>query len=194
MKRAIVLCSALLIGSATAVHASPPDPTRSTYDRILVGNSSGSDMSNGFKVILRDVGNIPLPGHTVSILFAGSGAHPDVQQESGTTSNCTAASLSRISNGDGEVIFHAGIAGFDNGRVVQVRGQGVLLGTIQVRSTDLNADGATDLRDLNAFRERFVSDRGAPETDFNLDGVTNGYDLELLRAEFVRGVRNTVCP
>jgi len=193
MKRALILCSVLALG-ASAAHASPPDPTKSSYDHILVGNSSASDMGNGFKVIVRDVGNIPLAGKTVSILFTGSGAHADVEQEAGTTSSCTAASLSRISNGDGEVVFHAGVAGFDNGHVVQVRGQGVLLGTIQVRSTDIDGNGATDLRDLNAFRERFVMDRAAPETDFNQDGVTNGYDFELLRAEFVRGLRNMVCP
>lgn len=49
-------------------------------------------------------------------------------------------------------------------------------------------------RDLNAFRQRFVSDRTAAETDFNRDGVTNGFDLDLLRAEILRGAAGTPCP
>jgi hypothetical protein len=58
----------------------------------------------------------------------------------------------------------------------------------------MDGDGRTDLRDLNAFRERFVFDPAPPETDFNLDGVTNGYDLAILRAEILRRTTGTPCP
>jgi hypothetical protein len=171
-----------------------PDPTKSKTDPILVGNSSGADMGNGFNVVVRDIGNIPLPGRNVTLIFFTNNARPDQVQESGTSVDCTSKILGRITDSQGQVVFHAEIAGYDNALTVQVRASGVLLNTVVVRSTDIDGNGATDLRDLNAFRERFVMDRTAPETDFNHDGVTNGYDFDLLREEFVRGARNAVCP
>jgi hypothetical protein len=77
---------------------------------------------------------------------------------------------------------------------VQVRIDGMLLKIIPVRSTDMDGNGATDLRDVEAFRERFVHETTAPETDFNHDGVTNGYDFAIMHDEFVAGVKGTVCP
>ena len=193
MKAALILCSALVLG-ASAASACVPDPTKSTYDHILIGNTSGADMSNGFKVVVRDVGNVPLAGVAVTITFLGSGARADLEQEAGSTTNCSAGSLTRISDGAGEVTFHARIAGHDATRMIQVRANGVLFGSIEARSTDLDGDGTTGLRDLNAFRERFVQGTTASETDLNHDGVTNGYDFALFRAEFVRGASNSVCP
>jgi hypothetical protein len=183
---------------APHANAAVPDPTYSTCDQILVGNSSGADMGNAFHVNVRDVGNIPKAGAQVTIRFVSNPARPLVEQETGTTVNCTSpATMARITDSDGDVVFHPRIAGFnDPSAFDQVRANGVLLwkGYVQVRSTDLNGDGATDLRDLNAFRQRFESDPTAPETDFNQDGVTNGYDFDIFRAEFMRGAKGTVCP
>lgn len=189
----LILAAAISAHPATAV----VDATRSSKDPILVGNSSGDPMGSGYHVVLRDVGNIPLAGENVILRFAASPVRPYQQQESspyGTFVDCTALTLTRITNGQGEAVFHPRIAGFENDRTVEVRGNGVLLGRILVRSTDLDANGTTDLRDLNAFRQRFLFDRTAPETDFNLDGVTNAYDLELLRREVLTGATGTVCP
>jgi len=193
MKRALVLYSALTLAcGAQSARACISDPTKSAYDRILVGSSSGS-ASDEFKVVAHDVGNVPLAGDTVPLTLLGSAAHADLEQEPGTTVNCAAGTLSRVTDMNGEVVFHARIAGYDDGSMVQVRANGVLFGSIPVRSTDLNGDGATDLRDVEAFRDRFVHATAAPETDFNHDGVTNGYDFEILRAEFVRRSGSTVC-
>ena len=194
MTKPIILSLALGIATVGSAQASPIDPTKSSIDHVLVGTSSGADIGNGFRVVTRDVGNIAVAGVSVAIRFLTSGARSDAQQEAGSTASCPNETITRVTGFDGETIFHVAAGGYDNGQIVEVRGNGFLIGHVQVRSTDINADGVTDLRDLNAFRERFVSDRSAPETDFNLDGVTNGYDFALLRAEFVRGVRNTVCP
>jgi hypothetical protein len=183
---------ALVVGTSAA-RACVPDPTKSTYGHILVGSSSGLS-ANQYEVVTRDVGNVPLAGVTVTIYLAGSGARADLEQEPGTTVNCAAGTLSRVTDGNGVAVFHARIAGYDDGSTVQVRANGMLFGSIQVRSTDLNGDGVTDLRDVNAFREEFVLQHGGPETDFNLDGVTNGYDFGVLRTEFVNSSHNSVCP
>jgi len=77
---------------------------------------------------------------------------------------------------------------------IQVLANGMLPRSIPVRSTDLDGDGATDLQDLHAFRERFLFHTSAPETDFNRDGTTDIRDFALLRDECVRKVRGTVWP
>jgi hypothetical protein len=191
--RALSLVFLALVLGAPAAGACVADPTKSVHGPVLLGNSSGVDMPDGYKVIVRDVGNVPLPGVTVTIQLLGSGASADLEQEPGTTVHCATGVLSRVSDGSGVVVFHARIAGYTADPVVQVRANGVLFGSIQVRSTDLNGDGATDLRDLNEFRERFLLNHAAPEIDFNQDGVANGYDFALFRAEFVRAVRSSVC-
>lgn len=187
------LLTLVVVVSPLTVDAAVPDPTKSRGDSILVGNSSGRDMGNAFHVTVRDVSNNPLPGKFVFFHFVGT-ARPCVQQEQGSTVDCGALTLTRISDGVGEVVFHARIAGFDDGNVAEVRMSGVLLKRIPVRSTDLDGDGTTDLRDLNLFRQRFLFDHGAPETDFDLNGITNGFDLDRMREEIVFPTHGTVCP
>lgn len=191
MKSAVL--ALLLLWSANAA-ADVPQPTQSHADSVLVGNSSGNDMGNAYHVIVRNVGHLPIPNLPVAVRFVGSVSRPVVQQEPGTTVDCTALTMTRITGPDGSVTFHARVAGFDNGYAVQVRANGVLLTSILVRSTDLDGNGATDLQDLNAFRERYLFNPSAPETDFNRDGTTNIRDFVLLRDEYVRNVKGTVCP
>ena len=174
--------------------AAVPSPATSHCDPVVIGNSSGSDMGNAYHVVVRDAANSPVANKPVAIWFSGSTARPDLEQEPGTTTDCAALTLTRTSDAAGGVVFHARVAGFDNTMTARVAASGVVLALVRLRSTDIDGDGGTDLRDVNEFRQRFVFDRAAPETDFNQDGVTNGYDFELLRDEFMRGVKGTVCP
>src|SRR5262249_26091429 len=156
-----VLASILLF-VPLAAWASPSDPTKSTIDPILVGNSSGADMGNAFHVVCRDVGNIPQAGQTVTVRFLGTSARPYTHQNTGRTTNCTAETIAGISNGKGQVVFLGRLGGFEDQGIDEVRSNGVLLGHVLVRSTDLDGNGATDLADINAFRERFVGNAAAP--------------------------------
>jgi len=174
--------------------AAVPDPTKSKFDAILVGNSSGQNQGNTFHVTVRDVGNIPLAGKIVTIRFLTSPVRAYTVQNTGLTADCASDQLSAISNGAGEADFNARLGGFENQSVVEVRANGVLFGHVLVRSTDIDGDGATGLSDLNAFRERFLFHAMAPETDFNRDGATNILDFALLREEYARDLRGTVCP
>jgi len=184
---------AVVAVAAGPVSASPPDPLKSSCDPILVGNSSGDDRGNAFVVYARwPSGNPYLSPVVYSLNFVSPGAHPYASPEPGMTVDCAAGTISQT-NSTGQAVFHARFGGFDNLYGVQVRIDGMLLKTIPARSTDMDGNGATDLRDVEAFRERFVHDTTAPETDFNHDGVTNGYDFEILRAEFVRRSGSTVC-
>jgi len=194
MRLAIVALLLLLPGSAAAA---VPDPTKSHADPILVANISGADMGNAYHVNVRDVGNIPKVGVTVTINFpAGAHSRPLLEQEAGTAVSCTTTpiNISRVTDGQGNVVFHARVAGADDQIRYQIRANGVLLTTIPIRSTDMDGDGDTDLSDLNAFRMQFLIDPRGAQTDYNQDGVTNLADLQLFRAEFYRGAKGSFCP
>jgi len=184
----------LALGVATAF-ASPPDVTWSSCDPILVGNSSGQDRGNAFTIYARWAGGAPYLRSVIYTLqfISPAAARPYADDEPGMVVDCAQYAISQT-NATGQAVFHARFGGFDNLYGVRVRIDGLLLRTIPVRSTDMDGNGATDLRDVEAFRERFVHDTSAPETDFNHDGVTNGYDFAILRDEFVAGVKGTVCP
>lgn len=189
----IRLVLAFLLVVPLAAQADVPDPTKSFCDPVLIGTSSGT-ASPGFHVTVRNVGNSPKPGASVFVDFKGSPARPYQEQETGTTVDCTALSMTRIADGAGQVVFHARIAGFDVVPMAAVRMNGVLLKHVPVLSTDLDGDGTTDIRDLNVFRLRFLFGRAAPETDFNQNGITDGFDLERLRQEIFLRAQGTPCP
>jgi len=194
--RRLAIAVLLLLAAGSSAAAAVPDPTKSHADPVVVGNTSGADMGNAFHVNVRDVGNIPKVGVTVSINFYGARARPLREQEAGTTVNCAASpiNMSRVTDGQGNVVFHARIAGSDGQVLYQIRANGVLLRTDPIRSTDLDGDGDTDLGDLNAFRAQYLVDPRGAETDYNQDGVTDLADLQLFRAEFYRGGKGTLCP
>jgi hypothetical protein len=194
MRRAALFAVCFALASTRLAHAAVPCPWTTSFDPLLVGNSSGANMNNAYRVIVRDCANVPIAGKDVTIQLLTSSVRFCAVQDSGTVVDCAHQMLKRDAGRDADAVFFVRLAAYDNGEAAEVRAGGVLLGRIPVRSTDLNGDGATDLRDLNAFRERFAMDRAAPETDFNADGVTNGYDFALFRAEFMRGAANTVCP
>lgn len=183
---------AVLAGHPVPAHAKVADPSKCSHDPVLVGNTSGTSLG-GYHVTVRDVGNVPLPGCTVTINFATGAARPYDTQEAGTTTDCPNGTIARITDGDGSVVFHARIAGYDN-IAVQVRANGVLIGSTLIRSTDIDGNGVTDLGDLSRFRQRFLFDTAASETDFNLDGRTDLSDLDMLRQEYLKNARGTPCP
>ena len=176
-------------------NAAVPDPTKSHADPVLVGNLSGADMGNAFHVNVRDVGNVPKVGVTVSIVFNGSGSRPLQEQEAGTAVTCgSPVSISRVTDTHGDVFFHARVSGSDDEVIYQVRANGVLLRDITIRSTDLDGNGSTDLGDLNAFRVQYLSDPRGAETDYSQDGVTDLTDFNLFRIEYLKGARGSFCP
>jgi hypothetical protein len=104
---------ALLIAAGFAVVASVasagvPDPRFSTIDAVVVGNASGTAVGGspvGFDVTVRDVSNAPLAGVTVTLAFSTAGMKVFSTQNAGTTVNCPAKSISRVTNGSGQVNF-----------------------------------------------------------------------------------------
>jgi hypothetical protein len=194
---------ALLIAAGFAVVASVasagvPDPRFSTIDPAAVGTNSGTATPQaaatpGFDVIVRDVSNAPLAGVTVTLNYAVSGMKVYQTQNAGTTVNCPAKSISRVTNGAGQVTFGPRTGKFNNANTVEVSANGVVLGNVKGRSTDIDGiGGQTALGDFALFSSAFGTVN--QETDFDVSGGVTGLgDFGIFSTEF-SGVILTYCP
>jgi len=208
---------ALLIAAGFAVVASVasagvPDPAFSTVGQVAVGTNSGvltdepSDPNgNGFNVIVRDVTNAPLNGVLVTLNYTGSGLRLFASQDPGTTIGATGCTISRTTNIAGAVVFGPKSAKFNNGNVIQVSANGVVLGNVKGRSTDIDGNGnvsVADFSQLSACYLNVVAVCPAPrvELDFNNSPPLNGLgDISIMTAEILAGSAiggpfHTFCP
>ena len=194
---------ALLIAAGFAVVASVasagvPDPRFSTIDPVAVGTNSGAATAQvsgtpGYDVIVRDVSNAPLAGVTVTLNYSTSAMKVYQTQNAGTTVNCPAKSISRVTNGSGQVTFGPRTGKFNNANTVEVSANGVVLGNVKGRSTDIDGlGGQTALGDLSLFAGVYGAVN--QETDFDVSGgVTALGDFSIFAAEYA-GVILTYCP
>jgi hypothetical protein len=151
VRKALTIAAGFVVVASVA-SAGVPDPRFSTLDAVVVGDVSGNAIGGspaGFDVTVRDVNNAPLSGRTVTLNFAASGMKVISTQNAGTTVNCAAKSISRVTNGSGAVNFAARVAKFNNSNTVEVSADGVVLGNVKGRSTDIDGiDAKTGLGDL----------------------------------------------
>lgn len=193
-------CLCLLLSSSRGV-ASPlavPDPSQCSVESPMVGNHTGNTMagigSPGYGVVVRDVLGVGIAGSTVSLDFSSApGIRLYSTQNPGTTVNCAARILSRMTNALGHAIFGPRFGGFVNASAVEVRADAVFLALVPARSTDINGmAGTTNAADLNLFAIELFKmppEIAGPQTDFNNDGRTDVADLVIFKNElFTPGV------
>ena len=208
----LLVASGLIVPAPARPAADPPhtqvaDPRFSSFSPVLAGSASGAAEplavgpqipgQEGFVVIARDIANAPVLGRAVNLNFALSGARLCADQDSGFTVNCATQTLTGNTAGRGWVVFHPRFGGFDNQGVVSVDIAGVILGSVPVRSTDLNAlGGATDLGDLSTFLPLYLARSTAhPEADFNASGgPIDLLDLTIVVREYELGAHSSYCP
>lgn len=184
-----------LAAAPGAAWAGPPDPGHSQIEPIIVGNSNGSQIGDGYRVIVRDFNGTPLGGISVELRFPGTGANPYQQQNFPASSQCMGGRyISKDTDANGLVVFQPRFGGFENGAGVTVKGNIINLGSVRARSTDINSDGATAVGDFNLFRLNFLFNPAAPETDYNEDGTTAVGDLDIFRKVFLFDSPGTPCP
>ena len=190
------LLALAVAGSVAPAGATTPDPRNSSTDIAVIGNSSGTPMGTtppGFDVRLRDAHNAPLVGTAVTLDFSATGMRLYAAQNSGTTLDCAARTLTRVTDATGGVNFAARIAGFDNTNAIEVSHQGVVIAIVPARSTDLDgADGQTSLGDFVLFATNFNTP--ARETDYDLNGSTGLGDFVLFVSEYGRVPAEAYCP
>src|SRR5262245_13461423 len=154
------ICKALTVAAGFAVIASVamagvPDPTKSSTDgNFMLGNARGgfvlgapavpgipAAVTDGYNVTVRDVGNIPLAGVTVSFNYPSGTLRTTATQQFGQTASCSSNTTSAVTNGSGQAVIVPGVVGRNESPsaspTVQVRANGVLLTTIALRSYDL---------------------------------------------------------
>jgi hypothetical protein len=144
-------------------------------------------------VVVRDVSNAPLSGVTVTLNYSTSGMKVYSTQNAGTTVNCPAKSISRVTNGAGAVVFGPRTGKFNNSNTVEVSANGVVLGNVKGRSTDIDGSGGqTALGDFSLFSSAYGTVNA--ETDFDVSGGVTGLgDFSIFSAEYA-GLILTYCP
>ena len=187
------------LAAGPALSHGEPDNRFSTCDLVLVGNGSGAPIGGapaGFDVNVRSVNNAPMPGAMVTLDFSATTIRLGSVQAPGTTIDCAARTLSRLTNAAGTVNFAARLGGFDNANAVLViiPDGGPPL-QVKARSMDIDGlDGRTGLSDLSLFSANFLNNPAAQETDFDLNGTTGLGDHLLFAAEFLDPVAMSYCP
>jgi len=206
------MCKAVTVAAGLAVIASVamagvPDPTKSSTDgNFMLGNARGGFVlalpnipvatTDGYNVTVRDVGNIPLAGVTVSFNYPSGTLRTMSTQQFGQTANCSSNTTSAVTNGSGQAVIVPAVVGRNESPsgspTVQVRANGVLLTTIALRSYDLVCEatgpGKVTGFDFNMFRQHFLAGQpftGQPACDYTNDGLVNGFDFNAFRTEFL---------
>ena len=210
------ICKALTVGAGLAVVASVamagvPDPTKSSTDgNYALGNARGgfviagapmpAAVLNGYTVTVRDVGNTPLPGVTVSFNLPAGTLRAHSTQQFGQTAACGSNTVSKVTDANGVATIVPAVVGDNNaGTLTQVRANGVLLTSILVHSFDLVCEspiatpGKVTGFDFNRFRLHFcLACAGGfaqlPGADFNNGNnpqVVDGFDFNAFRQEFL---------
>ena len=183
---------------ASTAFAESPDPRFTTVDPVVVGNASGNalgGLSPGFDVVVRDVSNNPVPGQIVTLDFWPTALRLSSVQSAGTTLNCAAKKISRVTDANGAVKFAARFGGYTNVDAIYVDESGIELGSVKARSTDIDGlDGKTGLGDFALFSNNFLGNTAAQETDFDLNGLTGLADFSLFVNEFLSGATAPYCP
>jgi len=197
VRKALTFAAGLAVVASVA-SAGVPDNRFSTSDAVVVGNASGTAIGgspSGFDVTVKDVNNAALPGRTVTLDFSATPMKVFNAQNAGTTLNCAAKTISRVTNASGAVNFASRVARFDNANNVDVIADGVPLFVVKGRSTDIDGtDGRTGLGDFSIFSSAFLAAPATQQTDFDLNGNTGLGDFSIFSSEFLGGVIGTYCP
>lgn len=197
VRKALTIAAGLAVVASVA-SAGIPDPRFSTVDATVVGDASGVAIGAapaGFDVVVRDINSAPLAGVTVVLNFSATPMKVFSAQNAGTTVNCAAKTISRVTNASGAVNFASRVGKFVNTAGVEVSAAGVVLANVRGRSTDIDGtDGTTGLGDFAIFGNNFLNVPGALETDFDEAGGTGLGDFAIFGAQFLNGAAGAYCP
>lgn len=189
---AFLVVLALLVPSLAAAQQPHPYPPNCTVDPVIVGDSNGMKIGNGYRVIIRDHSNAPLQGVFVTVNFQ-QGVFPYANQPAPTSLDCMSRIIGQTTDVNGLVTFVPRIGGYQNAPVMAIKADDMFITQISGRSTDLNANGATDAFDLAHFRTNFLSNPNAVETDYDRSGSTDVNDFNIFRQVFLNDIPGSVC-
>jgi hypothetical protein len=142
------------------------------------------------------VNNAPVPGVNVTLHFAGTNLALYSSQNPGTTVDCAAGTISRVTDAQGHVKFAAQFGRWNNALVVEVESEGLQLGFVPARSPDYDGDGRVALTDLGEFTSDYFLNTAAKRSDFDQSGVTGLGDLSIFSVHYLAQPAATkpLCP
>ena len=196
----------------TDAAAKLPDPRSCEVPSVLVGSPSGAPLPScggllgstgervaGYRVLLRDVNFSPLWSEQVTLDFSQTAIHLLSDDRPGSTVDCAARTITRLTDQNGVAIFAPRFCGSCPEARVQVLVRGLLLREIPAHSTDIDGNGTTDIADFTRVARNFVSGETDPATDFDpcaagSAGRTTLADLIIFAREFAEGVSGAACP
>ena len=189
----VLLAAAVLLfpGIAAAQHPLPYPPN-CTVDPVIVGDSNGMKIGNGYRVIIRSRSNVPIEGVQVTVNFQ-QGVFPYANQPAPTTTDCAARIIGQFTDVNGLVTFVPRIGGYQNAAVMAIKADGMFIEQISGRSTDLDANGTTDISDFSHFRTNYLTNPSALETDFDQSGATDIGDFSIFRQVYLNDIAGAVC-
>ena len=113
---------------------------------------------------LRDAAYVPLAFHPFTLEFSETALTLFVVQDDGVTVDCPARTITGLTNAAGEVVFHPRFTGATSGESVRMTSDGVMLGTIAARSTDVDGlGGGTGLNSLANMDLLSIVRGGSPQ-------------------------------
>jgi len=210
----LALLAVLCLTVSTTAQAKVPDPRFCRVSTLVLGTSSGAGLPgcmtggwsgapttrvDGFYVEAREVNNGPLWYEPVTLDFSRTTLRLLADDTPGTTVDCVARTITRLTGQDGIAVFQPRFCGQSNGRDVVVSVNGVWLRELEARSTDVDGDGATGLMDFSRLAANLLEGSADPATDFDpcaagSEGRTTLADFALFARELLREARGTACP
>jgi hypothetical protein len=165
---------------------------------LIVGTHGGTPDSAGqFSIIVRDAGNNPLAGVTVTLDFSRcSDVRLANTQTAGTTLSCAHNSVSRTTDAAGQASFNivgasigrcAGLSEDSGADCVRVCANNVVLASIEAAVLDLDGASATpggdglSVVDLSLLATEFNAGLYRARSDYDHNGAIGGGDLTILR-------------
>ena len=206
VRKALTIAAGLAVVASVA-SAGVPSPQQSIVEPVVVGDASGNAYGApgsigtqavpGFEVTVRDVNLTPLANKNVVVDFSATTMKLHSTQNAGTTVNCAAKTISKLTNGSGVAVFSARVGGFTNTNNVEVSADGVVLALVKARSTDNdNAGATTSLTDYAACVAALAAVVPAQQFNFNLSvsEVPDLGDYAIVVTELATAATGAYCP
>jgi hypothetical protein len=206
VRKALTIAAGLAVVASVA-SAGVPSPQQSSVEPVIVGNASGNPLGApgsigtqavpGFEVVVRDVNNSPLQNKNVVVDYSATSIKLHNSQSDGSTLNCAAKTVAKLTPANGTVVFATKFGSFSNTNAVEVSADGVVLALVKARSTDIDGVGATTaLSDFALFSSAFAAVLPAQQVNFNLSpsDTPDLGDFAIFSAEFASAAVGTYCP
>jgi len=184
---------------AEAARSQTVDPSFCSYDAVVAGTSTGAGVQGaghsyvGYKVVVRDTQNQPIFGVDVHLTVTNNAIRLYTTQAGNTALTCASHDLMVYTDQFGVAIFTPAMGGSASSGFTLSAGGTTIHTGLPGRSTDMDADGKTDLSDFVLFTAAFNSGTNPPEADFNNDGSVGLADFSIFSGQYATGP-HSLCP